>query len=62
MFKSFKSQNKKILIIGRKHIKKYIKRVGLDIADCYYVENRYVLYVYEILILFFKTYVDRYIF
>ncbi|KAK9309078.1 hypothetical protein QLX08_001056 [Tetragonisca angustula] len=39
MFKSFKSQNKKILIIGRKHIKKYIKRVGLDIADCYYVEN-----------------------
>ncbi|XP_043521457.1 mitochondrial ribonuclease P catalytic subunit isoform X1 [Frieseomelitta varia] len=39
MFKSLKSQNKKILIIGRKHIKKYIKRTGLDVADYYYVEN-----------------------
>lgn len=43
MFKSYKRQNKKILIIGKKHIIKYIKQIGLDIADCYYVENRYAL-------------------
>lgn len=53
MFKSLKNQNKKILIIGRKHIQRYIKQIGLDIADCYYVENRYALYVREILIFSF---------
>ncbi|CAD1480357.1 unnamed protein product [Heterotrigona itama] len=39
MFKSLKRQNKKILIIGRKHMKKYVQQMGLKIADCYYVAD-----------------------
>ncbi|XP_071859152.1 mitochondrial ribonuclease P catalytic subunit [Bombus fervidus] len=37
--KSYKKQNKKILIIGRKHIRKFVAKTDLQDADCFFVEN-----------------------
>ncbi|XP_043590554.1 mitochondrial ribonuclease P catalytic subunit isoform X2 [Bombus pyrosoma] len=39
IFKSYEMQNKKILIIGRNHIKKFVVEIGLQNVDCFYVKD-----------------------
>ncbi|XP_050475201.1 mitochondrial ribonuclease P catalytic subunit isoform X1 [Bombus huntii] len=39
IFKSYEKQNKKVLIIGKAHMKKFIAKIGLQSVDCFYVKN-----------------------
>lgn len=43
IFKSYEKENKKVLMIGRTHMKKFVAKVGLQSADCFYVKDRYAL-------------------
>lgn len=38
-FKSYEEQNKKVLIIGKRHMKKFLIKTGLQNADCFFVKN-----------------------
>ncbi|XP_060814792.1 mitochondrial ribonuclease P catalytic subunit [Bombus pascuorum] len=39
IIKSYKEQNKKVLVIGRRHMKKFVAKTGLQDADCFFVED-----------------------